>query len=543
MAEPTPIAWTQRLDKQLDTQRKHARLFDGYYTGARRLALVDKEYRDVFGSTPTEAALAQLTPPSANVASVGVDALAERLQIEGFTPAGTTGGLEESSVADAAAAVWDGSDMDVMHSVSILESLIKSRSFLQRAEGPDGGTLSVEDPEQVAVLRQMQPPYGIDAAIKRTPDAWGGPEIVTLWANARRFIGSQGPRGLTFDEGTPVGAVPLYEVAYRQRLIVEPVSYIASVGSLADSYTLLTAYLVIAARFGAVPIITMSGVRLPRDPATGLALPFGTDPKRPEIGPKPIGATEALASEDPGARFGRISGDSLAGYVAAMQMLQASIMAMHRTPGSYYGLGATSGTSGETVKASEAGLERRKADAQRYLALPFRRAISDTVSADLGRSVRLAVRWANTETHIEAQDADAAGKYVAAGLDLRTTLEHIGFPAATIEAALARAEAAKAEGQAILDALNAQTGAGGATMAIAGTGVAVDTGASDADPVKIKAAADALGALIRAGVEAADAAQRVGLPGLKFTGAVPVSLRLPDAAAASLEGGATPTGG
>lgn len=46
---------------------------------------------------------------------------------------------------------------------------------------------------------------------------------------------------------------------------------------------------------------------------------------------------------------------------------------------------------------------------------------------------------------------------------------------------------------------------------------------------------DALGVAIRAGVEPDDAASRLGLPGIKFTGAVPVSLRLPATEADALE--------
>ena len=46
---------------------------------------------------------------------------------------------------------------------------------------------------------------------------------------------------------------------------------------------------------------------------------------------------------------------------------------------------------------------------------------------------------------------------------------------------------------------------------------------------------DALGVAVRAGVDPADAAARVGLPGVRFTGAVPTSLRLPEEDAADLE--------
>jgi hypothetical protein len=56
------------------------------------------------------------------------------------------------------------------------------------------------------------------------------------------------------------------------------------------------------------------------------------------------------------------------------------------------------------------------------------------------------------------------------------------------------------------------------------------------EPADVKTKADALGALIRAGVEPEDAAREVGLTDVDFTGAVPVSLRLPEAQASGLEG-------
>lgn len=51
----------------------------------------------------------------------------------------------------------------------------------------------------------------------------------------------------------------------------------------------------------------------------------------------------------------------------------------------------------------------------------------------------------------------------------------------------------------------------------------------------IREKADAMGVLIRAGVDPIDAANRAGLAGTKFTGAVPTSLRLPEGDADKLE--------
>lgn len=51
----------------------------------------------------------------------------------------------------------------------------------------------------------------------------------------------------------------------------------------------------------------------------------------------------------------------------------------------------------------------------------------------------------------------------------------------------------------------------------------------------MKAKFEALGVAIRSGVDPENAAQLLGLNGVKFTGAMPVSLRLPEKEANALE--------
>lgn len=57
----------------------------------------------------------------------------------------------------------------------------------------------------------------------------------------------------------------------------------------------------------------------------------------------------------------------------------------------------------------------------------------------------------------------------------------------------------------------------------------------ESDAVEMKAKFDALGVAVRAGVDPVDAANRLGLGGVKFTGATPVALRLPKDEAVELE--------
>jgi len=64
----------------------------------------------------------------------------------------------------------------------------------------------------------------------------------------------------------------------------------------------------------------------------------------------------------------------------------------------------------------------------------------------------------------------------------------------------------------------------------------LNAGESDLDiAASVKAKAEAMGMLIRSGADPEDAAERVGMPNLKFTGATPVTLRQPVTDAAKLE--------
>ena len=91
-----------------------------------------------------------------------------------------------------------------------------------------------------------------------------------------------------------------------------------------------------------------------------------------------------------------------------------------------------------------------------------------------------------------------------------------------------QAEQSRARGANVLDRaleLNAQTG--GETNVVF---------LNEADEARAKKAKfDALGVAIRAGVDPENAAEQVGLTGLKFTGATPVALRLPKEDAAAFE--------
>lgn len=127
-----------------------------------------------------------------------------------------------------------------------------------------------------------------------------------------------------------------------------------------------------------------------------------------------------------------------------------------------------------------------------------------------------------TEKYAAAQQARSAGEA------LETIQRNIlGYSPEQV----AQDKQRRAEEQMALAMNLTQPGATGAEQA-AQTQAEASTG-DDADAMRAKF--DALGVAIRAGVDPQNAARILGLEGVEFTGAVPVSLRMPESQAADLE--------
>ena len=139
---------------------------------------------------------------------------------------------------------------------------------------------------------------------------------------------------------------------------------------------------------------------------------------------------------------------------------------------------------------------------------------------------RMALSFADPATPTMAAQSDAAAKLVAAGVlpaESEVTQERVGLSASDRRRI---ATERRSESAHTTVALLAATESGALSPAASNGAL---------DPVAVKAAADALGVLVRAGVDPDQAAERVGLAGLMFTGAIPVSLRPLETQASQLE--------
>lgn len=148
--------------------------------------------------------------------------------------------------------------------------------------------------------------------------------------------------------------------------------------------------------------------------------------------------------------------------------------------------------------------------------------ILDDSPAALAAYRKLRAKWGSWSTPSEVSRAQASTSRVQAIPRLAETdveLEHQGFTQPEIDRI--RAQWAREASRSSLAALTATARSRESSVAV--------------DAADQKAKFDALGVAIRAGVDPDDAARRLGLGGIRFTGAVPVSLRLPNSEAAELE--------
>lgn len=213
--------------------------------------------------------------------------------------------------------------------------------------------------------------------------------------------------------------------------------------------------------------------------------------------------------------------------------------------------------SGESRRRAEGRANRQAAKIKRQ-AEAFFRDIADTVLGLAGLTGAVTVTFNPSETSTDKEGLELVSAKVKAGVPLRQALREAGYadelvnewypkdaPAVSLEVltmlaeALAKLGNAKTLGVISDDELRAMLPE--ILTAARGEGMTVDAAPADplpgvvTDPAtQVLAAANALGVLIRAGVDQEEAAVRVGLDGLSFPN-LPTTIRVPEAEAARVE--------
>ncbi|MBS5942877.1 MAG: phage portal protein [Finegoldia magna] len=225
---------------------------------------------------------------------------------------------------------------------------------------------------------------------------------------------------------------------------------------------------------------------------------------------------------------------SMAPHVEMLKSMAMLCAASMRVPVDYMGITLDNPTSAESQAAAERRLTRI-ADRQN---VAFGRALVHALMIAVhvrdGRSPgeqaleKVTAIWAPTREESGAARADSFAKVAAVipgYADSDVGLEKLGLSQEEIRRL--RIDQQRVRAQETLNQIRASMG----QAAPEGEESSLTRPAGSQDPVTLKAKFDALGVAIRAGVSPESAATSLGLDGVEFTGAVPVSLRMPESEA------------
>jgi hypothetical protein len=233
---------------------------------------------------------------------------------------------------------------------------------------------------------------------------------------------------------------------------------------------------------------------------------------------------DLLVAEDKDTSFGSLPATPLQGFIEAYQADITTLAAVSQTP-AFEMLGQLANLSAEALAAAKSS-QIAKSDETKHTfgeshEQTLRLAEHIAGNTDGAADYKSQVRWADTTIRSMAQAVDALGKMATM----------LGFPPELLWA--------KVPGitQQDVDEAKVRLEEGGGMDALLTSLATGQTPPADPDdPVAaLKAQADAMGVLIRAGATFESAAREVGLEGLIPTGAVPTSLRLPEDEADALE--------
>lgn len=268
-------------------------------------------------------------------------------------------------------------------------------------------------------------------------------------------------------------------------------------------------------RFGAFVAKYATGIEMPED---------ANDADRQKL---KMAVDTMMMFENPDTRVGTLSGSPLDGVISSAEFDVLTLAAVSQTP-AHEMVGKMANMSAEALAAAKASQDSKinlfqinLGEAAEQQLRHSSAIIGDTESAE---DYSAQVHWRDTTPRSLGQLVDALGKAVTM-LDLPSEMAREQLPFMT-QQDLDRANAIAEEG-----------GAMAAILADLANQSGVSTGGSGGSASDTKAQADAMGVLIRAGVEPSDAAARVGMPGTVFTGAIPTSLRVPQTEATKLEDG------
>lgn len=259
-----------------------------------------------------------------------------------------------------------------------------------------------------------------------------------------------------------------------------------------------------------------------------------------------LGTIKTISSgEEPeGPKVTLLPQQSAQPFTEQMRALATELSGVSSLPVSSLGVIQDNPSSAEALYAAKEELVIKAKNAQRVFDAALNRVYAHAVMMrdgldEMTPELRsLATRWGDPAHPSIVSQSDAIVKQISALpwlAESPVVLEELGYSGSQIARLMSDKRRAEASG--LLDRLSAQEPVDTAAESEASVPVeqAVPASRGGLDTSHAKEAFDALGVAVRAGVDPQSALEVLGIPGVKLTGAVPVSLRLPEADSKALE--------
>lgn len=437
----SPEWWLRRLHKALIERRPALQTATDYYEGHQNLAFESARFRKAFG--------AQLEAFADNWCGVVVDAVEERLNVEGFR-------VGESTESDKDAwRIWQANDMDGQSQLAHTDALVGGISYVipWLSDDPSTPELCVANAHDAIVechpkmhrkrragLRLYRDEYGHDCAELFLPDE------VHLFRTAQPMADLQAvdaantawkSNGATMPN--PLGVVPVIPLPNRPRtrhsrhgLIAQ--SEIREIIPLQDAVNKLIADMLVGSEKQALPARYAIGLEPDVDPVTN-------NPIKPEVD-----TGELLINTSEKGQFGTFEAADLKNFTVAIDLMVQHIASLSRTPPHYLNSSADR-LSGESIKAAETGLVAKSRRKMRFFGEGWEEAMrlaGKLAGIDqLANATAAEVMWADPESRTEAQHTDSVMKQKDLGVPEEILWEKLGYSPQEIQ----RIKAIKAEEQ------------------------------------------------------------------------------------------------
>lgn len=396
------------LTTKLRTEQEAITKWDSYYRGTQPLEFLHPEVALAVGE--------RLKNLLINFPRLTLNALEERLDVEGFRMAGASQPSEELQ------RIWQANDLDLGSGKCHLRALRHGRAFVSVWGGMDPETprIRVESARNTTV--DIEPGTEVvRAAVKSWQDR--GTSYSTLLLPdriVRYWRGGDAPKTLTGDwqirgeVPNPLGVVP-YVPFWNGQDDDAPLgeSELTDVVHLADAINKLGTDMMTTSEFHAMP----------RRWATGIEIPKGPEGRRLEAEAKAYWE-KATAGKvwmaGSGVTFGQFATADMANFIAAITMLATQLAALAGLPPHYVGNTTVNPASADAIRSAEASLVKRAQRKQRTFGEAWEDVMTLALWVQSGyvppNASSMETVWRSAETPTTAQKAAAAVQLHTAGI-------------------------------------------------------------------------------------------------------------------------------